>query len=297
MPELPEVETIRLGLERYIIGQKVKSIDISWARSMLCALSLIEDHVIGGSITAVERKAKVLIISLGSGYSLLCHLKMTGQLVLVRPGGDRFTGGHPTPSMVGALPDRSTRVVIEFESGDRLFFNDQRKFGWIKLVPTNEVELDSFIARLGPEPLSAQFTLDRFAVEVRRHAKAPIKAIILDQSTVSGVGNIYADESLHLARVHPARRGGSLKLAEIKRLHQAIKEVMVLGIKHGGTSFTSYVNALGQQGDYLQHARVFRRQGLPCGVCGTVIEKIRIAGRGTHVCPRCQKGPLVSVGA
>jgi formamidopyrimidine-DNA glycosylase len=153
-----------------------------------------------------------------------------------------------------------------------------------------EVELDSLVSRLGPEAAAEGFTTTYLGAQLARHARAPVKALVLDQSVVAGVGNIYADESLHLARIHPARLAGSLTPAEVKRLHAAIREIMALGIEHGGTSFSNYVNSLGGKGDYLEHARVFRRQGQPCPVHpNTLIEKIRVAGRGTHICPKCQR--------
>lgn len=285
MPELPEVETIRRGLEKEILGQAIKDVKAVWAKSFPDAAKAARHKV-----TKLERRGKVLIVGLDRDRSLLFHLKMTGQLVLVKVDGERFAGGHPNESMQHELPDKSTRVIFEFESGDRLFFNDQRKFGWIKLVETAHVNLDKLLARMGPEPLSDQFTLKEFAQKVQK-SRAPIKAIILDQSTVSGVGNIYADESLHLARLHPQRLGSSLRDAEIKRMHQSIRDIIALGIQYGGTSFTHYVNALGKKGDYLQQARVFRRQGQACLVCESIIEKIRVGGRGTHYCPKCQPRP------
>jgi formamidopyrimidine-DNA glycosylase len=150
---------------------------------------------------------------------------------------------------------------------------------------------DTLIARLGPEPSTTAFELSGFAAILARRPKSPIKAVILDQSTVAGVGNIYADESLHLAKIHPALPAGQLTKPQVKRLYEAIKSIIALGVEHGGTSFTTYVNALGGRGDYLHNARVFRRQGLACPVCGTTILKTRVAGRGTHLCPHCQKLP------
>lgn len=291
MPELPEVETIRRGLELGLTGQTISSVQVEFGRSFDVPADLIKQAVVGAQVTHLNRRAKVLIWELSSGYQLLFHLKMTGQLVLQKADGERFAGGHPTESMRRELPDSSTRVVFGFESGDQLFFNDQRKFGWIKLVTAAEAAVDPLLARVGPEPLSADFTLEGFRVQLRRHARAPIKPTILDQSTVAGVGNIYADESLHLAKIHPRRLAGSLTPAESKRLYEAIKTIIALGIEHGGTSFTAYVNALGGKGDYLEHARVFRRQEQPCPVCGTPIVKIRVAGRGTHYCPKCQPEP------
>lgn len=289
MPEGPEVETIRRGLSQTIVGQRVASVDVLTAKTFDVPETLIHQAVAGQTVTAVDRRAKVLIWNLSNGYSLLFHLKMTGQVVLVRVGGGRLAGGHPTSSMASELPDNSTRVVFTFASGDIVYFNDQRKFGWIKLIETAKLADDALVARLGPEPLTDQFTLSGFAKVVARRKGTPIKAIILDQSTVSGVGNIYADESLHLAKIHPATLGGDLKPAQVKRLYEAIKTIIGLGVEHGGTSFSHYVDSLGGKGDYLDHARVFRRQGLPCPVCGTTIQKIRVAGRGTHFCPKCQK--------
>ncbi|HVE80526.1 MAG TPA: bifunctional DNA-formamidopyrimidine glycosylase/DNA-(apurinic or apyrimidinic site) lyase [Candidatus Dormibacteraeota bacterium] len=284
MPELPEVETIKRGLDAEIAGQTIAEARALWAKSFPDA-----KKAIGHKVKSLDRRGKVLIMNLNRDMSLMFHLKMTGQLVLQKKGGQRFAGGHPTASMEHNLPDKSTRAVFTFKNGDKLFFNDQRKFGWIKLVETAHVNLDKLLVRMGPEPLGSAFTPDVLTREFKSHARAPVKAVILDQSTVSGVGNIYADESLHLAKIHPARLAGSLKSAEVKRLHIAIKAIIKLGIKHGGTSFTHYVNALGKQGDYLQYARVFRRQGKPCPVCATEIVKTRVAGRGTHYCPKCQK--------
>ena len=289
MPEGPEVETIRRGLELGIVGQTLGAVDVLWEKSFPVPPDLIAQIVTGAKITHLGRRAKVLIIELDNGYSMLFHLKMTGQLVLVKSDGERFAGGHPTPSMRDALPDRSTRVVFGFESGDRLFFNDFRKFGWVKLVQTDEIELDPLVARLGPEALSDKFTPAFLQSQLDRHKRAPIKPVILDQSTVAGIGNIYADESLHLAALHPQRLCGSLTASEVKRLHASIRDIIASGIAHGGTSFSSYVNALGGKGDYLDHARVFRRDGQACPVHpDTLIEKFKVAGRGTHICPKCQ---------
>jgi len=289
VPEGPEVETIRRGLELGIVGQTLGAVEVLWEKSFPVPPDIIAQIVTGAKIAHLGRRAKVLIIELDNGYSLLCHLKMTGQLVLVKADGERFAGGHPTLSMRDALPDRSTKVIFDFESGDRLFFNDFRKFGWIKLVQTDEIELDPLVARLGPEALSDGFTVAFFQTQLDRHKRAPVKPVILDQSTVAGIGNIYADESLHLAKLHPQRLCGTLTASEVKRLYVSIRDIIASGIEHGGTSFSNYVNALGGKGDYLDHARVFRRDGQTCPVHpDTVIEKFKVAGRGTHICPKCQ---------
>lgn len=289
MPEGPEVETIRRGLETSIISQTFSGVEVLAPKSFFVPQDEIAQSVIGAKVSRVVRHGKVLEMTLDNGFSLLAHLKMTGQMVLVRADGQRVAGGHPTLSMAGELPDNSTRVVFEFTSGDKLFFNDQRRFGWIKLVPSTQTALDSLIRRLGPDATSPEFTLKYFRGSLTRRPKSLIKAAILDQSVVAGIGNIYADESLHLAKIHPARRVGSLTSAEQKRLHQAIITIIQSGIEHGGSSFSSYVDAMGGKGDYLQMARVFRRTGLACPKCAGEIVKLRVAGRGTHICPKCQK--------
>lgn len=288
MPEGPEVETIRRGLELGIVGQEIAAVEVAFEKSFPVPRDLRDQIVVGARVKHVGRRAKVLMIDLDNEHTMLFHLKMTGQMVLVKADGERYAGGHPSGSMAGELPDRSTRVVFRFVSGDVLYFNDQRKFGWIKLMATAEVEQDALVSRLGPEALSPEFTPAYLRRQLERHKRAPIKPTILDQSVVGGVGNIYVDEALHLARLHPKRLAGSLDEDEIGRLHAAIRTIIAAGIEHGGTSFAHYVNSLGGKGDYLEHARVFRRDGQPCPVCGTIIEKIKVAGRGTHVCPRCQ---------
>jgi formamidopyrimidine-DNA glycosylase len=295
MPELPEVETIRLGLEQAIVGLRLTDIEVLNLKSFPSPTELIDAQAIGATLTGLDRRGKVLIMQLDTGYSLLFHLKMTGQMVLVKQDGQRYAGGHPTKSMADALPDKSTKVIFRLSDGSILYFNDQRVFGWIKLVPQVEVLRDTLIARLGPEPLTPNFELKGFAAVLARHPRSPIKAVILDQSTVAGVGNIYADESLHLAKIHPATLAGQLTTAQVKRLYQAIKTIIALGLQYGGTSFSSYVNALGAPGNYFDHARVFRRQGLACPVCGTIIIKTRVAGRGTHLCPKCQQLPGATI--
>ncbi|MEX0749068.1 MAG: bifunctional DNA-formamidopyrimidine glycosylase/DNA-(apurinic or apyrimidinic site) lyase [Candidatus Saccharimonadales bacterium] len=287
MPELPEVETIRSGLERELTGQLIASTEILFAKSMPALEQLIADRVVGAKVSALRRRGKVMIVDLDTHYSLMVHLKMTGQLILQRADGVRRGGGHPTKSMVRELPDNSTRVVFNFRGGDRLFFNDQRKFGWIKLLPTAEVEQDSLLTRMGVEPLSTEFTFSNFTAKVARR-KSPIKAVLLDQSTVAGLGNIYVDEALHLARIHPLTHGIDLSPTELRRLHQAIITIITRAIELKGTTFRNFRNHKGESGGYFEMARVFGRTNQPCPECSTPIDKLRVAGRGTHICPQCQ---------
>jgi len=211
---------------------------------------------------------------------------MTGQLVLV--GQTRFGAGHPNDSLVGSLPDKSTRVTIDFVDGSQLYFNDQRKFGWMKLMPTDEVPHMTFMKKVGPEPLEADFTSWQFAARFTRRAKTSIKAALLDQTVIAGVGNIYADESLWGAHIHPKRLVHTITAAEFQHLYTELRIVMNLAIDKGGSTNQNYVNAEGKRGSYMDFARVFRREGLTCPHCGAEIIKFKAAGRGTHICPVCQ---------
>lgn len=318
MPELPEVETIVRGLKPRLEGATISQVEVLEDRTIQFDQTLITEVITEQKISSMWRRAKVMLWDLTSGYTLLFHLKMTGQLVY-RPSGSmqesvfrnkeispdpkyqnldtakrsRFAGGHPTKSLeAGAkLPDNSTRVIWHFTDGATVFFNDQRKFGWIKLLPTKEVHSDAFLKSVGPEHDDAASFTPAYLWSKVRNRITPIKALLLDQTIVAGIGNIYADEALHLAKIHPARKASSLSKAETAVLFNAILEVLKQGVAHGGTSFSHYVDANGGVGGYIKHARVFRRDGQACPVCGSVILKTRVAGRGTHYCPTCQQAP------
>lgn len=290
MPELPEVETIRLGLSNFLPKRIIKSVKIESKKSFLASSRSIKSNILGKKIVNLDRRGKALIINLDNGYSLVIHLKMTGQLVF-RPNDDfskGFGGGHPTDSLVSKLPDRSTRVIITFDKG-KLFFNDQRKFGWIKLVMTNKIGSLPFFATLGPEPFSNKFSFRVFKQNLSHKLNSMIKPALLDQKVVAGIGNIYADESLFLARIHPEKRVKDLSDAQLKNIYTSIKKVLKLAIKHGGSTDRNFVDASGQKGSYLKFANVFRKENQPCPICGSQIKKIRVSGRGTHFCQKCQK--------
>lgn len=287
MPELPEVETVRRGLETRIIGKRISKELHDTAKGFPNSPDTVMAFMIGATVTAVKRRAKVLLIELSTGYSLMVHLKMTGQLVFVSVT-DRFGAGHPTDSLIGGLPDSSTRVTVVFTDESKLFFNDQRKFGWMKLIPTAEVASQPFMQKVGPEPLEDSFTPDIFAERLARRPKTSIKAALLDQSVLAGVGNIYADEGLWASKIHPQRLVKSLTKHEINTLYAALRAVMNLAIGKGGSSNHTYVNAGGEKGKYMDFANAYQRTGLPCNRCGTPMERIKVAGRGTHICPRCQ---------
>lgn len=301
MPELPEVETIKRGLERFLLNKKIVQVKIATEKSFVGPRELVEDQ----KVVDLRRRGKALLVDLSGGVTLMMHLRMTGQLIYRMRGtengadiltvakrrqlGDSqsFAGGHPTDAFFAELPNKQTRVEIQLEDGT-LFFNDQRKFGFIKVLETAEVEDEAFIKKLAPEPW--QMTGEEFYQRLQRHKNALIKAVILDQGVIAGLGNIYADEALFMTKIHPARRAGSLSEKEAEELLVAARTVMERSIESGGSTMATYVRADGTKGNYLEKfAQVFRREGQACLKCGAEIEKIRVAGRGTHICPVCQK--------
>jgi len=288
MPELPEVETIRRGLEERIVGKTMQAAhNYNSPKSFPNTEADVKQFLLGAIVTDVKRRAKVLLIELSTEYTLVTHLKMTGQVIMVATNA-RWGAGHPSDSFVRELPDNTTREHIDFTDGSRLYFNDLRKFGWMKLYPTLEVPNIDFMKKVGPEPLLDDFTGEVLWERLQRRKQTSIKAALLDQTVLAGVGNIYADESLWGARIHPATLVKNVPKASILQLAEEIKTVMNIAIEKGGSTDKNYVNAEGKKGSYLEFARVFRREGEPCPRCGTIIEKTRVAGRGTHLCPVCQ---------
>ena len=287
MPELPEVETVRGGLHKLIIGRQVITVTHDTEKGFPNTSADVDAFLIGASVTDVRRRAKVLLIDLSSQYTLVIHLKMTGQLVFV--GTERFGAGHPNDSLIGDLPDKSTRVVLSFADRSHLYFNDQRKFGWVRLMPTVEVPNIDFMKKVGPEPLEDDFTPEILYERLQHRKNTTIKAAILDQTVLAGVGNIYADEGLWGAKIHPATRVKDVSYAQAEVLWRELRDVMKLAIEKGGSSNHTYINAEGKKGSYMNFARAFRREGQPCPRHPDVlIEKIKVAGRGTHICPVCQ---------
>ena len=293
MPELPEVETVRRGLERLVVGQTVVAVTVLEPKCFrLAEGTSVKQHLLGATITSVTRRGKVLQLGLTGGHSLVGHLKMTGQLVVVGPVSSdqsqtRWGGGHPTDSLVDQLPDRSTRVICQFDNGSHLYFNDQRKFGWLLLMPTSQVGQIELLAKMGPEPLEGK-PWPEFLSRARRHQATSVKATLLNQTVVAGIGNIYADEACWAARIHPATKVGHLSDRQLKALLDGATKAMRAALAVGGSTDRNYVNAEGKRGAYLDFAKVFRKDGQPCPRCGTTIIKTKVAGRGTHLCPRCQ---------
>lgn len=294
MPELPEVETVRRGLKPFILNKKIIQIKVDCEKSFIGGPEMAQAAV-GAIVIELRRRGKALLIDLDNGCTLMIHLRMTGQLIWrgshAKVGqiddSEQFAAGHPSKNFTDALPNKQTRVTFEFADG-KLFFNDQRKFGFVKLMATDEVEQDKFIAELGKEPW--EMPVKELYAKCQRHGRSPIKAVLLDQKVIAGLGNIYADESLFYASVHPAELAGNLSEAQVAKILEGACKVMDASIDSGGSTMATYIRPDGTTGDYLEKfAQVFRREGKPCPRCGTEIVKTRCAGRGTHTCPNCQK--------
>jgi len=284
MPELPEVETIVRDLDKRLKGKKIVS--ISSADKKVFQLSAQDvKQATGKTVKSVWRRAKTIIIDLGQ-INLLLHLKMTGQLVY-QAKTSIIAGGHPIKPESRKLPNKFTRVIFKFNDNSVLYFNDVRRFGWVKLAEAEE--LARLNETIGLEPLSKDFTLEFFNNFLSHKRKTTIKQALMDQKYVSGIGNIYADESLFVARLKPFRRAGSLKPPEIKKLWQAIPKILRYAIKHRGTSFNNYVDAQGEVGNFIKYLKVYGRAGEKCKVCAGVVKKMKLGGRGTHWCEKCQK--------
>ncbi len=270
MPELPEVETIRTEISPLIIGRTLKNVEVYWER-MVREPSLAEFRrgVTGQRITGVDRRGKYLLIRLGSGDTLIIHLKMSGALIVGKPSD--------------AAP-QYTHAIIDLDGDVRIFFRDPRKFGLMRLAKDDA----TVVGKLGPEPLEPDFTPEVLG-KLLAGRKAPIKALLTDQDLIAGVGNMYADEALYEAKIHPLRTGGSLTKAELARLHAAVLKVLVAGIGNKGASIENYLRPDGSKGTAHDEFKVAHQRKATCPRCGTPIKRIEVRGRGTYFCPKCQR--------
>ncbi len=290
MPELPEVETIVKDLKELIVNQDIKEIvalDKRFADlNKACKRSLI----VGQKILDVSRRGKHIAIKLVNSYYLVIHLKMTGQLILVE-GVKWLAGGHPTDDLATITkptwPNNTTRLIINLSAGDTLFFNDVRKFGWIKLM--SETEWQDYQDKLGVEPLSKNFTEELLQTLLAQKPRSRIKPLLLNQKYITGLGNIYTDESLFRAGIRPDRLACQISSKEVNKLTSAIRIVLTEAIKHRGTTVSDYRDGRGQKGNFVHYLQVYGRADQQCYYCGQIIQKTILAGRGTHFCPQCQQ--------
>lgn len=287
MPELPEVETVRLQLKHKIIGQKIKKIEVFKHKSVDLNEGF-EKTLLGKTIADIDRIGKLMIFSFVGEDNLfmLAHLKMTGQFFYVNEKNEIVGGGHTATVADHKLPTSHTRVAFTFDNKTKLYFNDMRIFGYLKLATRDEMELAK--ARFGPEPINDEFDISWFWSKLRKR-KTPIKAALLDQTFIAGLGNIYVDEALWRAKISPTRSADKITKKEAVALATASGEVMKESIAVGGTTFQHFKDTGGENGNFKDYLKVFGQQGKKCERCGTIIKKIRCAGRGTHYCPKCQK--------
>jgi len=270
MPELPEVETVARGLQTSLVSRVITGVQVDWPRTVASSSPYqFAECLIGRQVRGVGRRGKYVIISLDSGY-LLIHLKMSGRLRVV-------PADEP--------PDKHVRVAFGLDNGMELRFQDMRKFGRVYLVG----EVSEVTSDLGPEPLSDEFTLERFR-EILERRTGRLKSLLLNQEFLAGLGNIYADEALFAARLHPLRRANTLTPAEQEHLYHAIRTVLRQAVARRGTTLTDggYTDADGQSGAYQNQIAVYGQTGHPCPRCQTLVERIVLSGRSAHYCPSCQ---------
>lgn len=312
MPELPEIETIKRGLAKAIIGRKIVAFDDRDAK----VVQIKKEEIVGSRIKDIWRRAKIVIFELisdkgsfdskkpGSAQdfgekALLFHLKMTGQMIWEACSGEkdfclrnRKGGGHPDKAWLEKLPNKHTRAIFKFDDGSVMYFNDIRRFGWIRKAKTKELKNQKTkeLMNLGVEPLGSELTTEYLTKMAKRFPGRKIKQFIMDQSIIAGIGNIYADEALFDAKIKPMRLVKNIKKSEWTVLIQSIKKVLEKGIKYGGSSAENFVDAYGQQGKAHEKLLIYRKTGSPCpGDCGGVVERTVIGGRSTHWCSKCQK--------
>jgi len=281
MPELPEVETMRMQLEKFLVGSKITEVVVKTK-----GYGLPVKNLIGGEVVGVKRYAKVSSIDLSNGYSILTHVKLTGQFIYRGP--NLKTTKPLSKKVVGGVPGNHTHIIISFSDGGKLYYNDIRKFGWVRVVKTEDVKNEKFVKTLGPEPFK-DLTFEYFN-NLLSKSRRNIKVLLMDQTKIGGVGNIYANDALYLARISPKRTANIINLSESKLLYKTIETVLKAGLKYGGASELAFVTPDGNEGEYQNHTLIYAHTGEICKNCKvTKIEKFFLGGRGTYWCKTCQK--------
>jgi formamidopyrimidine-DNA glycosylase len=290
MPELPEVETIKRDLSRLIVSKKILDITTDSPKQVKPSLSVVKKAVVGTVIKKIERRAKLLQVFLSNGQILAIHLKLTGRLLVRKKGAPKDDWQHITIKLQNSKtprPRQAKRGGQKLKKEElELRFCDLRKFGWVKLVKNKELRFMN--QEFGIEPLTPDFTLEKF-IQIIHSSSRPIKLVIMDQKKIAGIGNIYANDALFLARIDPRRPAKKVTEKEAEKLLRAIEKVLKAGIKYRGASDQYYLDALGRKGAYQEHFLVYGRDGKKCLDCGGEIKRSKIGGRGTFYCPACQK--------
>ncbi|HUC95190.1 MAG TPA: bifunctional DNA-formamidopyrimidine glycosylase/DNA-(apurinic or apyrimidinic site) lyase [Candidatus Saccharimonadales bacterium] len=288
MPELPEVETMRLQLKKYLVGHKIVSVEVKNRKTFQGD----ETKIIDAKIIDTRRFGKVSVIDLANDYSILTHVKLTGQYIYRGP--NLKNPSRLSSKVTGGVPGPHTLVIFDLDRGGKLYYNDVRRFGWIRIEKTEDVAKEKFIVKLGPEPpVTDTFTgknlnIDLFS-QILSKSGRPIKIVLMDQTKMGGVGNIYANDALWLARINPKRKANTLTEKEQKNLYDAVITVLKAGLKYGGASELAFVTPDGTEGEYQNHTLVYGHEGEPCENCHkSVIKKFFLGGRGTYFCPVCQ---------
>lgn len=278
MPELPEVETIKNQLQKLIVGKKIKKVEVFLPRIVKLPLNNFKKIIIGATIKKISRRAKILIFELSNSWSMLLHLKLSGRLIFRKKNE--------------ALQPEDTKwnhLIYYFTDESRLFHNDLRQFGYVKLVKTKELTDFFEKEKLGPEPQGKDFTFNKFLAILKRKSKTKIKQFLMNQQSIAGIGNIYSDEILFFAGIHPLKKIADLEDGEIKKIFAGIKQILSAAIKFKGSSTDLYLDALGQKGKYASKLKIYGQEGKKCNRCGTIIKRIKLAARSAHFCPKCQK--------
>ncbi len=286
MPELPEVETIKRGLNHKIKGKTISSVLVLDKKILNVTEKKFLSAVENSKIEDIERRAKNLIITLSNDLYLLLHLKMTGQLLFSGEVKNEKAG-----DFLGKPEFKYARLVFFFEGGGALIFNDLRRFGYVKLITQDNLAEVSGAKKLGPEPLENDFTIDKFKGILKKYPRRRIKQVLMDQTVIAGIGNIYSDEICFYAKVSPLRPVGKLSDAEISRIYDGIKKILSRAIELRGTSVGDYLDAIGEKGGYAKELKVYGREKEKCLDCGEgeTIKRIKIGGRSSFYCPKCQK--------
>lgn len=280
MPELPEVETIKLQLARFLIGHKIISVEVKNRR----VFQGDEKLIVGGKITTTRRFGKVTVVDLDNGYSFLTHVKLTGQFIYKGPN---LKDTALSKKVIGGLGGPHTLVVFSLDNNGKLYYNDVRRFGWIRIEKTEDVEKESFIKKLGKDMLL--ITKDEFKAVLSKSSRN-LKVLLMDQTKIGGVGNIYANDALWRSKISPKRKANSLSEDEINLLHDSLGFVLKEGLKYGGASELAFVTPDGKEGEYQNHTLAYGHQGELCKSCKKEkIEKFFLGGRGTYWCSYCQK--------